>query len=54
MSGAQTEGLRARKKRVAREAIAKRGFEDKVEVVTGDMFKDAWPTGFDVHLLSNV
>jgi cyclopropane fatty-acyl-phospholipid synthase-like methyltransferase len=40
--------------RIARECIAKRGFTDRVDVVAGDMFTDAWPTGFDVHLISNV
>jgi hypothetical protein len=40
--------------RIARESIAKRGYAEKVNVVVGDMFTDAWPTGFDVHLISNV
>lgn len=40
--------------RIAREAIAKQGCAEKVEVIPGDMFKDAWPAGFDLHLLSNV
>ena len=40
--------------RVCREAIARRGYSEKVQVVTGDMFKPEWPTGFDVHLISNV
>jgi hypothetical protein len=40
--------------RVARAAIARRGFAEKVEVLAADMFADAWPSGFDVHLLSNV
>ncbi|MEI9895148.1 MAG: methyltransferase [Chthoniobacter sp.] len=40
--------------RIARENIAKRGHSDKVDVIVGDMFTDAWPTGFDVHLISNV
>jgi SAM-dependent methyltransferase len=40
--------------RIAREAIARQGCTEKVEVVAGDMFKDAWPQGFDVHLISNV
>ena len=40
--------------RIAREAIAKQGCAEKVEVVAGDMFKDAWPQGFDTHLISNV
>ncbi|EDY15927.1 O-methyltransferase family 2 [Chthoniobacter flavus Ellin428] len=40
--------------RIARESIAKRGYSEKVSVTTGDMFADDWPTGFDVHLISNV
>ncbi len=40
--------------RVAREAIAKRGATDRVEVIAGDMLAERWPTGFDVHLLSHV
>ena len=40
--------------RIARECIAKRGYAEKVSVIAGDMFTDAWPTGFDVHLISNV
>jgi len=40
--------------RVCRASIEKRGYTGKVDVLAGDMFKDAWPTGFDVHLISNV
>jgi acetylserotonin N-methyltransferase len=40
--------------RIARENIAKRGYTEKVDVLVGDMFADAWPTDFDVHLISNV
>jgi hypothetical protein len=40
--------------RIARENIARRGYAEKVNVLTGDMFADDWPTGFDVHLISNV
>lgn len=40
--------------RVARDAIAKRGFTERVAVVAGDMFADALPGGCDVHLISNV
>lgn len=40
--------------KVARNAIAKRGFADRVSVVAGDMFADPLPAGFDVHLISNV
>jgi 2-polyprenyl-3-methyl-5-hydroxy-6-metoxy-1,4-benzoquinol methylase len=39
---------------IARKSIAKRGFTERVSVVAGDMFKDAWPRGFDLHLISNV
>jgi predicted O-methyltransferase YrrM len=39
---------------VARKAIAERGFSDRVEVIAGDVFKEALPGGFDVHLISNV
>ena len=39
---------------VARSAIAKRGFEHRVSVVAGDMFAGPLPSGFDVHLISNV
>ena len=39
---------------LAREAIAARGYADKVSVSAGDMLAEAWPAGFDVHLLSNV
>ena len=40
--------------RIARESVARRGFTGKVNVVAGDMFAEAWPADFDVHLLSNV
>jgi SAM-dependent methyltransferase len=40
--------------RIAREAIAKQGGSDRVEVIAGDMFADPLPTGFDAHLISNV
>jgi SAM-dependent methyltransferase len=40
--------------KVAQRAIANRGFTDRVQVIAGDMFKEALPTGFDVHLISNV
>ena len=39
---------------VARNAIAKRGFTDRVSVVAGDMFAEPLPAGFDAHLISNV
>jgi predicted O-methyltransferase YrrM len=40
--------------RIAREAIARRGASEKVEVIAGDMLTGALPEGFDVHLISNV
>jgi SAM-dependent methyltransferase len=40
--------------KVARSAIARRGFADRVSVVAGDMFAQPLPSGFDVHLVSNV
>jgi SAM-dependent methyltransferase len=39
---------------VARRAIEKRGFRDRVSVTAGDMLKEEWPAGFDLHLISNV
>ena len=39
---------------VARNAIARRGFTNRVSVIAGDMFAGALPAGFDVHLVSNV
>jgi predicted O-methyltransferase YrrM len=39
---------------VAQRAIASRGYADRVQVIAGDMFKEALPSGFDVHLISNV
>ena len=40
--------------RIAREAIARQGFSDRVSVQAGDMFATDWPKEHDVHLLSNV
>lgn len=40
--------------RIAHRAIARRGYGERVAVHAGDMFSDAFPTGFDVFLLSNV
>ncbi len=39
---------------IARRKIGERNFSDRVNVITGDMFNDQWPEGFDVHLFSNV
>jgi SAM-dependent methyltransferase len=40
--------------RLARSEIDRHGLRDRVEVKSGDMFRDPWPTGRDVVLLSNV
>lgn len=40
--------------RIARRCIEERGFSDRVQVATGNMFKDALPAECDVHLFSNV
>ena len=34
--------------------ISRRGFSTRVSVLSGDMFSEPLPTGFDVHLFSNV
>lgn len=39
---------------VARTMIRKRGFDGRVEVEAGDMFASPLPSGYDVHLFSNV
>jgi len=38
----------------ARTLLRARGYAGRVEVLTGDMFRDALPTGHDVHLYSQV
>ncbi len=40
--------------RITRQEIARHGLEEKINVVTADMFKEPWPQGADVLLLSNV
>jgi len=40
--------------RIATECIAKQGCSERVNVHTGDIFAEALPAGFDVHLWSNV
>ena len=39
---------------IAREFLSARGFADRVAVCVGDMFDEPLPSGFDVHLFSNV
>lgn len=38
----------------ARTILAARGLAERVDVITGDMFRDPFPRGFDVHLYSQV
>jgi len=38
----------------ARTLLGERGLDDVVDVLTGDMFTDPFPRGFDVHLFSQV
>lgn len=40
--------------RIARETIEKYSAGDRISVIAGDMFNEALPTGYDVHLISNV
>jgi predicted O-methyltransferase YrrM len=40
--------------RIARKALAERGFEDRVGVAVADMFADPFPGDCDAHLFSNV
>ena len=40
--------------RIARESIARYGATARVQVIAGDMFRDPLPSGFDLHLISNV
>ena len=40
--------------RIARECIARQECSERVSVLAGDIFRDAWPAGFDAHLISNV
>ena len=40
--------------RIARYAIDKFGLSDRMEVISGDMFHNELPTGYDVHFISHV
>jgi ubiquinone/menaquinone biosynthesis C-methylase UbiE len=40
--------------RLARQAMAERGFSECVSIVSGDMFQDPFPEGCDIYLFSNV
>ena len=39
---------------IASNAIARRGFADRVSVIVADMFRDPLPADYDLHLFSNV
>lgn len=39
---------------IAAKLIKTRGFSERVDTKACDMFREPWPTGYDVHLLSNV
>lgn len=39
---------------IARQCIQERGLSDRVTVMAGDMFQEAWPSHADAHLISNV
>ena len=39
---------------IARKEIANHGLQEKIDVITADMFKDTWPEDCDILLLSNV
>ncbi|KAA5540284.1 methyltransferase domain-containing protein [Roseiconus nitratireducens] len=40
--------------RLARQEVARHGLEEQIDVITADMFRDAWPSPTDCVLLSNV
>jgi SAM-dependent methyltransferase len=40
--------------RLASQSIAERGFAGQISVAAGDMFRDPFPMGCDIHLFSNV
>jgi predicted O-methyltransferase YrrM len=39
---------------IARRTISAAGLDGRIDVVTADMFTDAWPADHDTHLFSNV
>ncbi len=39
---------------LAKEYIAAAGLSDRVDTVSVDMFREAWPSGYDAHFFSNV
>ncbi len=40
--------------KIARMGLKKRGLDNKIDVIGADMFSDAIPKGFDIHLFSHV
>jgi len=39
---------------ITRRYISKMGFAERADVISGDMFAEPFPSGYDVHLFSNV
>jgi acetylserotonin N-methyltransferase len=39
---------------LAEEYVAAEGLSDRIDTVTVDMFRAAWPTGYDAHFFSNI
>ena len=39
---------------IARRHVRAQGFQRQIDVVTGDMFQDSWPPGFDCMLFGNI
>jgi len=39
---------------ITRQSLSGRGFADRIDVIVGDMFAGPFPSGFDLHLFSNV
>lgn len=39
---------------VAAKLVMQRGYAERISVLAGDMFNEPFPTGFDMHLFSNV
>jgi len=39
---------------LAEEYVAKENLSDRIDTVTVDMFREKWPTGYDMHFFSNI
>ena len=40
--------------KISRYSLANLGLEDRANVFTGDMFRDSFPNGYDLHFISHV